>query len=176
MRSGLYRASLRRGSLVKLTKMEGEHGRPIKPIIYVFRNILEPEIRGFSVGIENSGMTRQVDLRRIYASPSPSPPPNVHRFRCVTIKAVGGSRDQINDVINSIKYHRGRQQCGRIPRGIGSEASVFSPSPRSALISSFSFIVFSPSTSLSLSLFAGLLPLSFSHPSSYDLFLFPADG
>lgn len=73
----------------------------------------------------------------------------VHRFRCVTIKAVGGSCDQINDVINPIKYHRGYQQCGRIPRGIGSEASVGTPN-RSTFISSFSPAVSSVSISCSL--------------------------
>jgi hypothetical protein len=48
-------------SLVKLTKMEGEHGRPIKPIIYAFENI-STEIRGCS-GPKIPEMTAQVETR-----------------------------------------------------------------------------------------------------------------
>jgi len=104
-------------SLVKFMKMEGEHGRLIKPIIYAFENISAKRSAAFA-GPKIPEMTRQVGRDGVYG------PRHVHRFRCVTIKAVGGSRDQINNVINPIKYHHECQQCGRIPRGIGSEARV----------------------------------------------------
>lgn len=94
--------------------MEGEHtNRPIKRIIYAHSRVSQAEIRGSLPGRKFLGMTVQVKcsahcMGRGQVST---------QFRCVTIKAVGGSRDQINDVINSIKYHCGCQQCGRIPPG-----------------------------------------------------------
>lgn len=133
-------------SLVKFTKVEGEYGKPIKLIIYAFKNI-STEIRGLRRP-ENSQDDSASRQKRgvLYARHGSR---RVHRFRCVTIKAVGGSCDQINDVINLIKYHRGYQQCGRIPRGIGSEANVGTPN-RSTFISSLS-----PAVSWFLSLLLG---------------------
>lgn len=49
---------------------------------------------------------------------------DIPKIRCVTIKAVGGS-DQINDIINPIKYHRDIQQYEQIPQGIGASTPTF---------------------------------------------------